>query len=110
MVEENAMTANTLEAKAHELLGQLNPGKLAAVVHLLEVMVNDGEEPITEEDRRRYHEGQAWFARHGGKGIPMEEVLSEFGLTPDDFPPSSCPIELSGSTKPRRTCAVWTGR
>jgi hypothetical protein len=26
----------TLQAKAHQLIGQLNPGKLAAVVHLLE--------------------------------------------------------------------------
>ena len=34
------MAADTLEAKAHELLGQLNPGKLAAVVHLLEVMMS----------------------------------------------------------------------
>jgi len=29
-------TADTLEAKAHEQLGQLNPGKLAAIVHLVE--------------------------------------------------------------------------
>jgi hypothetical protein len=81
------MAVNTLEAKAHELLGQLNPGKLAAVVHLLEVMVHDEEEEaVTEEDRRRFHEGQAWFAQRGGKGIPMEDVLTEFGLKPEDFP------------------------
>ena len=42
------MAVNTLEAKAHELLGQLNPGKLAAVVHLLEVMVHD--EDIEDSD------------------------------------------------------------
>ncbi len=77
------MAVNTLEAKAHELLGHLAPGKLAAVVHLLEVMV-EGEEPVTEEDRRRFHEGQAFFAN--GKGIPMEDVLSEFGMKPEDFP------------------------
>lgn len=81
------MAVNTLEAKAHELLGQLNPGKLAAVVHLLEVMVHDEEEePVTEEDGRRFHEGQAWFAQRGGKGIPMEDVLTEFGLKPEGFP------------------------
>ena len=34
------MAVNILEAKAHELIGQLGPGKLAAVVHLLEVMVH----------------------------------------------------------------------
>ncbi len=78
----------TLEAKAHELIGQLNsrPGKLAAVVHLLEVMVHDDEdEPVSEDDRRRYQEGQAFFA-NGGKGIPMEDVRADFGLKLDDFP------------------------
>ena len=49
-------------------------------------MIDDGsDEPITEEDRRRFHEGQAWFQR-GGKGIPMKEVLADFGLKPEDFP------------------------
>jgi hypothetical protein len=80
------MASNTLEDKAHELLGQLKPGKLAAVVHLLEVMVHDDEEPVTEEDRRRFHQGQTWFADRGGKGIPMEDVLAEFGTKPEDFP------------------------
>ena len=41
------MAVDTL-FKAHELLGQLNPGKLAAVVQLLEVMVHDEDEE--EED------------------------------------------------------------
>ncbi len=79
------MAVNTLEAKAHELIGQLNPGKLAAVVHLLEVMV-DEEEPLTDEERRRFDEGDAWFAQRGGNGIPMEDVLAEYGLKPGDFP------------------------
>jgi hypothetical protein len=42
---------------------------------------------VIEEDRSRLHAGQAWFAQRGGKGIPMEEVLAEFGLKPEDFPP-----------------------
>lgn len=84
------MAADTLEAKAHELIGQLDPGKLAAVVHLLEVMVHESEEPvspesISEEDRRRYREGQAFF--DSGKGIPMKDVLADFGLKLEDFPP-----------------------
>jgi hypothetical protein len=80
------MAVDTLEAKAHELIGQLNPGKLAAVVHLLEVMIDDDDEPVTDEDRRRFHEGQAWFAQRGGQGIPMEDVLADFGLKSADFP------------------------
>jgi hypothetical protein len=42
---------------------------------------------VIEEDRRRLHAGQAWFAQRGSKGIPMEKVLAEFGLKPEDFPP-----------------------
>ena len=80
------MAVDSLETKAHELLGQLNPGKLAAVVHLLEVMIGDEDEPVTDEDRRRFHEGQAWFAQRGGQGIPMEDVLAEFRLKNADFP------------------------
>jgi len=48
-------------------------------------MIND-DEPVTEEDRRRFNEGQDWFARRGGKGIPMEDVLAEFDPKPEDFP------------------------
>ena len=89
-MEKNIMAADTLEAKAHELIGQLNPGKLAAVVHLLEVMVHEhresvSPEPVTEEDRRRYHQGQAFF--ESGKGVPMADVLADFGFTLGDFPP-----------------------
>jgi hypothetical protein len=74
---------------AHQLLDQL-----AAVGHLLEVMVDPvaralaaappDDEPVTEQDRRRFHEGQARFAQH--LGIPMEDVLAEFGVKPGDFP------------------------
>ena len=46
------------------------------------------DEPVTGEDRSRLREGQAWFAQLGGKGIPMEEVLVEFGLKLEDFPVS----------------------
>lgn len=83
------MATDTLVAKAHELIGQLHhPGKLAAVVHLLEAMVQgDGDEDgeLTPELRQRLLESQAHFA-NGGKGIPMEEVLADFGLAIDDFP------------------------
>jgi hypothetical protein len=72
--------------QAHALLDLLPPAKLGAVRSLLEVMVHDDDEPVTEEDRRRFHEGQAWFAQRGGKGIPMEDVLADFGLKPEDFP------------------------
>jgi len=82
------VTVSSLEQKAHELVGRLGPTELAAVVQLLEVMIH-GDEPATEEDRRRFSEAQAWFAQRGGKGIPMEDVLAEYGLKPEDFPLNS---------------------
>jgi hypothetical protein len=69
--------------QAHALLDQLPPAKLGAVRSLLEVML-DNDEPVSDEDRRRFREGQAFFAC--GKGIPMEDVLAEFGMKPEDFP------------------------
>jgi len=69
--------------QAHALLDQLPPAKLVAVRSLLAVMVDD-DEPVSDEDRRRFHQGQAFFA--SGKGIPMDNVLAEFGMKAEDFP------------------------
>ena len=76
------MAVNTLEANAHELLGHLGPVKLAAVVQLLEVMIDDddGEEELTEEDRRALRASDEYF-RNGGQGIPLEQVVADLGLT-----------------------------
>ena len=73
----------------HELIERLPAAKLTAVAGMLEAMLDTSsdDEPITDEDRRCVREGRAWFAQRGGKGIPMEEVLSDFGLKAEDFPP-----------------------
>lgn len=81
--------------QAHLLLDQLDPGQFDAVSRLLEVMAGPvasrlaaasaDDEPVTEQDRRRLHEGRAWFAKHGGKGIPMEEVMAGAGIKPEDL-------------------------
>jgi hypothetical protein len=83
----------------HELIDRLAPTQVTAVRGLLEVMLNpiaraiangeEDDEPVTEEDRTRFREGRAWLAQRRGQGIPMEQVLSEFGLRADDFPTSS---------------------
>lgn len=74
----------------HELVERLAPNQVTAVRGLLEVMLESStvvdDEPVTEEDRRRISNGKAWFAMRGGKGIPMDDVLAEFGLTTQDFP------------------------
>lgn len=73
--------------QAHALLDLLPPAKLGAVRSLLEVMIDDDDDSdlYTEENIRRFRESQAYFAA-GGHGVPMEEVLADFGLKPEDFP------------------------
>jgi hypothetical protein len=82
---------------AHELIERLPDSQIDTAVRFLEFMLLDpvaramaaapsDDEPVTEQDRLRFHGGQAWFAQRRGKGIPMETVLAEFGLKPDDFP------------------------
>ncbi|MEO8660768.1 MAG: hypothetical protein ABI693_20020 [Bryobacteraceae bacterium] len=80
---------------AHQLLDRLDRGQLEAIGHLLEVMVDPvvraiaaapiNDEPVTEDDRRRFQEGKAWLAKRGGKGIPMQEVLAQNGIASDDL-------------------------
>jgi hypothetical protein len=81
---------------AHELIERLPDSQIAAAVRLLEFMLLDpvartvatatpDDEPVTDQDRRRLHDSQARFG-HRGKGIPMEDVLAEFGFKSEDFP------------------------
>ena len=89
------MNGTSERQHAHELIERLPTPQIATAVRFLEFMLLDpvahavatappDDEPVTEQDRRRFHDGQAWFAQRGGKGIPMEDVLAEFGLKPDD--------------------------
>lgn len=83
------MEANTLETKAHKLLGQLGPGQLAVVVQLLEVMLHDEDEGLTEEDRRVIAASREKFRQDPEVGIPFEDVVAECGFTMDqirDYP------------------------
>jgi len=80
---------------AHELIEQLPAHQLTAVVVLLEAMLDPisrklaaapvDDEPETEEERRVVAKAKEWLRQRGGKGIPHEEVLRDFGLTIDDF-------------------------
>jgi hypothetical protein len=70
----------------HELIDLLPPSQLSTVAGLLEAMLDAPSSEIAESEARRLIEGEAWFAARGGKGIPMEDVLAEFGLKPSDFP------------------------
>jgi hypothetical protein len=77
------------------LIDRLPPSQLTAVVGLLEAMLDPisraiaqapiDDEPVTEEERQALARSEAWFEERGGKGIPMEEVMAEFGLTMEDL-------------------------
>ena len=95
------MAADILEAKAHDLIGKLKPGKLAAIVHLLEVMVHDEEhevEELTEEDRRALRASDEYF-RNGGQGVPFEQVVTECGFTMDQIRAASPKIREEDSLR-----------
>jgi len=70
---------------AHDLLDQLGPGQLAAVVHLLESIVSPDEEgdTLSNSERRAIAEADEWLKHN--QAIPHEEVLAEFGLTLADW-------------------------
>ncbi|MGH9470358.1 MAG: hypothetical protein ACRD1N_08470 [Terriglobia bacterium] len=81
--------------QTHELIERLPPSQLTAVVGLLEAMLDPvsraiaqaplDDEPVTEEERQALARSEAWFEERGGKGVPMEEVLADFGLTMEDL-------------------------
>lgn len=61
---------------AHELMERLPDSEIAIAVRFLEFMLIDrvartlataplDDEPVTDEDRRRFHDSQAWFAQRG---------------------------------------------
>ncbi len=82
------MNMGTKKQHAHQLLDQLDPGQLAAVVHLLEVMTGPlsralaaapvEEEEITPETAAALDRARASLAR--GKGVSHEDIRREYGL------------------------------
>jgi hypothetical protein len=82
---------------AHELIERLPVSQIDTVVRFLEFMLLDpvsrsiatapvNDEPLTAEEEQALARADAWLEQRGGRGIPHEEVLAEFGLTLKDFP------------------------
>lgn len=79
--------------RAHQLLDRLDAGQLEAIVRLLQVMTDPvarslvnapmDDEPVSEEEAREIAAARACLDR--GEGIPHEQVLAEFGLSPEDW-------------------------
>jgi hypothetical protein len=86
------MATDTIEAKqhAHELIEQLGPDQIEAVLQLLEVMVEprldrDDDEPLTEEDRRAVAASREYFRQNSEGGVTLEQVVADCGLTMDQI-------------------------
>ncbi len=76
------MAAETKQ-HAHALLDQLGPGQLAAVVHLLEVMIDEEEDELTEEDRRAIRSSREYFRENPDGGLSLEDMVAGCGFTTD---------------------------
>jgi hypothetical protein len=82
-----------IRRSVHALVDQLEPVQLTAIETLLRSMVDPlsrklalaaiDDEPFTDEDRRSVAEADEWLKHH--KPIPLEDVLADVGLTPEDW-------------------------
>jgi hypothetical protein len=81
------MPADTVQAKqhAHELLEQLSADQVAAVLQLLEVMVEPDFEPLTEADRRAVAASREYFRENPEGGVTLEQVAAHLGFTMDQI-------------------------
>lgn len=78
---------------AHELIERLPPSQLAAVVGLLEAMLDPvsraiaqapiDDEPLTSQEEKALAEAQEWLKDH--KPIPHERMLADLGITQADI-------------------------
>jgi len=81
--------------QAHQLIDRLAPRQVAAVVDLIEAMLDPvsravanapvDDEPESEQERQAVAKSKAWFQQNQEAGISHEEVLADFGITPSDL-------------------------
>ena len=77
---------------AHELIERLAPGQVAALVGMLEAMLDPvsravanaplDDERLSAADEKALAEALDWSKRN--QGIPHEQVLKELGITPEE--------------------------
>jgi hypothetical protein len=63
-----------------ELLDRLEPNQIGAVAKLLEVIIHDDHDLLTNEDRRAIAASREYF-RQGGAGVPFEQLVANLCLT-----------------------------
>ena len=69
--------------RAHQLIDQLGAAQFDAVARLLEVILSEGDEEPTAEDRRALAASREYFRQNPEGGIPFEQVVAECGFTMD---------------------------
>ena len=74
-----------IRQRVHKIVDLLPRRQLTALAGLLDAMLPPAPEVISEDEERAIEEARQWLAENGGRGIPNEEVLADFGLTLDDF-------------------------
>ena len=92
-----AQAVSNPKQQAHELIDRISTAQASAVVGLITSMLDPvdraianapfEDEEISEEETRAVAASKAWLAEHPGEGIPHEEILREFGLSPEDLQP-----------------------
>lgn len=88
-----APAATNPKQEAHELIDRLSTGQVIAAIGLFKAMLDPvsvalanapiDDEPVSADEARDIAAARASLAQ--GEGIPHDEVLREFGLSPDDF-------------------------
>lgn len=76
--------------QAHQLIDRLPDSQVAALVGLLETIIDPvaaavrnapvDDEPESNEEKQAVAEARDWLARRGGKGIPHEQAMRRLGL------------------------------
>jgi hypothetical protein len=87
------MSTTDPKEHAHELIERLPPTQVAAVVGLLEAMLDPvsraisnapiDNEPLTAEEKKAVDEAREW-GKHN-EGIPHEQVLAELGIIQEEI-------------------------
>ena len=90
-----ATAATNPKQQAHELIERISTAQASAVVTLITSMLDPvdraianapfEDEEIGDEENRAVAASKAWLAEHPGEGIPHEELLAEFGISPEDL-------------------------
>jgi hypothetical protein len=95
MILKDSLEVSMATDRQHvdRLLDHLDTGQLAAVTHLLEVMVNPvaraiagaavDDEPLGGEEMQALQESREWLKHN--KAISHEQVLEELGITRDEI-------------------------